>query len=94
VRIPGHYVKFIALLPGDKDDIAEGLHTSCQVGQVSVMAYVTSKTYHTHCPTYGYWFERFILGCHKRMGDMVVSDCALSIEIFKELLVDLEKENG
>jgi hypothetical protein len=78
VRIPGHYVKFIALLPGDKDDIAEGLHTSCQVGQVSVMAYVTSKTYHTHCPTYGYWFERFILvsqedGRHGGVGLCIVN---------------------
>jgi hypothetical protein len=46
------------------------------------VAYETLKTYKTHCPTYGYWFERFMLGCHKRMGDMVVSDHALLVEIF------------
>jgi hypothetical protein len=67
-------------------------HASCQVGKVSVMAYETSKTYETHCPTYGYWFERFMLGCHKRMGDMVVSDYALSVEIFRDMLDGLERE--
>jgi hypothetical protein len=67
-------------------------HSSSQVGKISVMAYEISKTYETHCPTYGYWFERFILGCHKRMGDMVVSDFALSVEIFRELLAGLEED--
>jgi hypothetical protein len=65
-------------------------HASCQVGLVSVMAYETSKTYQTSCQTYGYWFDRFILGCHKRMGDMVVSDYALSAEIFREILMEIE----
>jgi hypothetical protein len=54
------------------------------------MANETSKTYHTECLTYGYWFEQFMLGCHKRMGDMVVSDYAVSAEIFKELLAGLD----
>jgi hypothetical protein len=54
------------------------------------MAYKTSKTYHADCLTYGYWFERFMLGCHKRMGDMVVSDYAVLAEIFKELLAGLD----
>ena len=67
-------------------------HASCQVGRVSVMAYETSKVYQTHCPTYGYWFERFSLGCHKRMGDKVVSDYGLSIEIFNEIMESLELE--
>jgi hypothetical protein len=65
-------------------------HATCQVGRVSVMAYKTSKTYHMECPTYGYWFEPFMLECHKRMGDMVVSDYAVSAEIFKELLAGLD----
>jgi hypothetical protein len=91
---PGKWEKFIQFGTARKvrSVYSNMFHASCQVGQVSVMAYETSKTYHTHCPTYGYWFERFILGCHKRMGDLVVSDCALSVEIFRELLVDLEEE--
>jgi hypothetical protein len=67
-------------------------HASCRVGRISVMAYETSKVYQTDCPTYGYWFERFTLGCHKRMGDKVVSDYGLSIEIFNEILATLELE--
>jgi hypothetical protein len=36
--------------------------------------------------TYRYWFKRFMLGCHKQMGDMVaVSDYALSVEIFQDI---------
>jgi hypothetical protein len=91
---PGKWEKYIQFGTARKvrSVYSNMFHASSQVGQVSVMAYETSKTYHTHCPTYGYWFERFILGCHKRMGDMVVSDCALSIEIFGELLSDLEKD--
>jgi hypothetical protein len=67
-------------------------HSSCQVGRVSVMAYEISKTCETHCPRYRYWFERFMLGCHKRMGDMVVSDYAISVEIFQEMLAGLEED--
>jgi hypothetical protein len=59
---------------------------------VLVMAYETSKTYETHCSTYGYLFKRFMLGYHKRMGDMVVSDYALSVEIFRDMLDGLEGE--
>jgi hypothetical protein len=91
---PGKWEKYIQFKTARKDPSAYSnmFHASCQVGQLFMMVYETSKTYHTHRPTYGYWFERFILGCHKRMGDMVVSDCALSIRIFKKLLADLKKE--
>jgi hypothetical protein len=49
-------------------------HALQMMKEVSVMAFKTNKMYETSCSTYGYWFERFILGCHKRMGDIVVSD--------------------
>ena len=65
-------------------------HASKELVNVSAMAFESTKTYSTTCPTYGYWFERFILGVHKRMGDVVVSDFALSQSIFKELVHDLE----
>jgi hypothetical protein len=60
--------------------------------EATVMAYKTSKVYVTWCPTYGYWFERFILGCHKRMGDIVNSHYAISKEIYLELIDQLESD--
>ena len=67
-------------------------HASANVGRLAVMAYESTKSFHTTCETYGYWFERFILGCHKRMGDLVMSDYAVSIELLHELLRQLEED--
>jgi hypothetical protein len=67
-------------------------HASRLMKEVTVMAFETNKLYETSCPTYGYWFERFILGCHKRMGDIVVSDYALSKDIYLELMNQLEED--
>ena len=67
-------------------------HASNMMKEVSVMAFETNKLYETTCPTYGYWFERFILGCHKRMGDIVVSDYALSKALFMELIAQAEED--
>lgn len=64
-------------------------HASRELTQVAAMAYETAKTYATTCPTYGYWFEKFMLGCHKRMGDIVVSDFALAKDIYLELMDQL-----
>jgi hypothetical protein len=58
------------------------------------MAFERAKTYTTTCPTYGYWFERFILGCHKRMEAIVVTDFALLKELCHELLAQLEEDFG
>jgi hypothetical protein len=62
------------------------------------MAYESNKLHATSCPTYGYWFGRFILGCHKRMGDKVVQDYALlrniSIELIRNLEEDWEEAEG
>jgi hypothetical protein len=60
--------------------------------EATVMAHETSKTYVTRCPTYGYWFNRFILGCHKRMGDIVNYDYALFKEIYLELIDQSESD--
>ena len=32
------------------------------------------NTYATSCPVYSLWFERFMVGIHKRMGDEVRQD--------------------
>ena len=46
-------------------------HASQKLTSLFSMAYEATKTYATTCPTYGYWPERFILGVHKRTGDLV-----------------------
>jgi hypothetical protein len=45
--------------------------------QASVMAKDTRKLMVTKCPTYGEFFERFVKGMHKRMGEIVKPDRAL-----------------
>jgi hypothetical protein len=67
-------------------------HASKMMKEVTVMAFEINKLYETTCSTYGYWFERFILGCHKRMGDVVLSDYALSKELYLELMNHLEED--
>jgi hypothetical protein len=67
-------------------------HASHWGEALSVMAYETQKLITTPCPTYGYWYQRFSLGMHKRMGDVVRSDYAVTSLIVKELLEQLDSE--
>jgi hypothetical protein len=46
----------------------------------------------TKCPTYGLWFEKFMKGCHKCMGEIVKPDQALSTCILLEILLILDSE--
>jgi hypothetical protein len=57
-----------------------------------VMARDTRKLTVTTCPTYGEFFERFVKGLHKRMGEIVKPDRALSLEVLKEIMAKLEEE--
>ncbi len=52
----------------------------------------TSKLTQTSCPTYGEWYERFGLGLHKRMGDVVRQDRAISVEQMVALMEEFEKD--
>jgi hypothetical protein len=68
-------------------------HASAQHQRgMAVMAHNTSRIWVTECPSYGYWFERFMRGAHKRMGEEVRSDFALSIRVLHKILGHLEKE--
>jgi hypothetical protein len=67
-------------------------HASNQGESMAVMAYEQQKRFTTPCPTYGYWYQRFNLGLHKRMGDVVRSDLAVTSEIIKALLEVLNEE--
>jgi len=56
-------------------------HASHHVSSLVTMAKDIRKTSVTNSPTYGLWFERFMHGCHKRMGDVLKQDMAVSIEV-------------
>lgn len=61
-------------------------HASVEGQGAMTMAKDTMKLMVTTCPTYGDYFERFMRGMHKRMGDIVRPDRALSIPIMLELI--------
>jgi hypothetical protein len=61
---------------------------------LSVMAQNTTRIWVTTCLSYGYWFERFMRGVHKRMGEEVRSDFALSIKVLQRILGRLDKQWG
>jgi hypothetical protein len=67
-------------------------HSSVAGQDVVVMAKETRKLVATKCPTYSEFFERFNKGLHKRMGDVVRPDRALSLAILLEILKNLELE--
>jgi hypothetical protein len=59
---------------------------------MAVMAHNTAKIWVTDCSSYGYWFERFMRGLHKRMGEEVRSDYALSIRVMHKIMGHLEQD--
>ena len=54
------------------------------------MARDIKKTYATSCPTYGLWFERFMFGMHKRMGDEVHQDQAITLAVMHKFVEGLD----
>jgi hypothetical protein len=52
----------------------------------SVMMRGTTKLMTSTCPTNGEWFERFMLGFHKRVGGVSRPDLAVSIEVMLALM--------
>jgi hypothetical protein len=68
-------------------------HASAQHQKgMAVMAHNTLRIWVTECPLYGYWFKRFMRGVHKRVGEEVRSDFALSIRVLHKILGYLERE--
>ena len=67
-------------------------HASCNTLTTSVLARDIRKTYVTSCPAYSLWFERFMIGMHKRMGDEVRQDKAITLEVIHKLMEGLEEE--
>lgn len=69
-------------------------HASAEAQKGMVIAKETRKMAVTECITFGEFFERFIRGVHKRMGDIVKPDRALSLVLMHELMGQLEMEWG
>ena len=55
---------------------------------------VGGKNFYTKCPTQSFWFQKFNLGCLKRMGQIVKKDLAISIDILLHLLRVIKDDIG
>jgi hypothetical protein len=58
----------------------------------TVMVRDMMKSYVTNNPVKSQWYERFMLGMHKRMGDKVKQDEAISIEQMLALMDVFERD--
>ncbi len=67
-------------------------HSSIEGQGAMVMAKDTRKLQVTKCPTYTAFFERFCHGMHKRMGDIVRPERALSHDILRAIMEELERD--
>lgn len=91
---PGKYDKHVQFgtIRKFRSAFSNAYHSSAEGQNAMVMAKDTRKLMVTKCPTYGLWFEKFMRGCHKRMGEIVRPDRALSTAILLEILNLLEAE--
>lgn len=67
-------------------------HVSAEGSQGSVAVRGMTKLLESTSPSNALWFERFMEGMHKRMGDKSEPDLALSVELVLELLKRLREE--
>jgi hypothetical protein len=61
---------------------------------VSVFTGASKKMITTTCPSNGFWFDRFMVGYYKRVGQLLVQDLALSIEVVLAVQNYLEGQWG
>ena len=69
-----------------KSSFANMWRASIHGSDGAVMVRDTTKLFHSSCPTHGEWFERFNKGMHERMGDKVMQDLGVSIELMHALM--------
>jgi hypothetical protein len=62
------------------------------IGGVSTFALGSKKLLTTNCPSYGMWYDRFMVGFYKRVGELLVQDTAISIEILHAVQTNLEDD--
>jgi hypothetical protein len=67
-------------------------HTTCQALRLlAVRRDKGTRQNFSDSPTYSEWFERFNLGCHKRMGDNIRPDRAATIEVILAMQAHYER---
>ena len=54
------------------------------------MAKYLKITFITSCPTYGLWFERFVVGMHTRIEGEVHQDKFVTLDVVHRLVDELE----
>ena len=59
--------------------------------QTSVSVKGTTKLVSSDSPTNSEWFEKFMVGYHRRVGDVSKPDLAVSNEVMNALMVEFEK---
>ena len=58
----------------------------------SVGAYQRNKMWITKSITHQFWFNRFMEGVHKRVGEIKRQDAAVTIDVMKDIQIKLELE--
>jgi hypothetical protein len=64
------------------------------LGGVSVLTGGSRKLVTSKCPSNGFWFDRFMVGYYKRVGQLLVQDMAVSIEVMLAVQEYLEAQWG
>ncbi len=90
---PGKYDKNIqfSTMRKFRSAYSNAYHASVEGQNAMVMAR-DRKMLVTKCPSYGLWYERFMRGCHKCMGDIVKPDRAISSILLLEILKVIEQD--
>jgi hypothetical protein len=66
--------------------------SKAHLGGVSVLTGGSRKLITTNCPSNGFWFDRFMVGYYKRVGQLLVQDLAISIEVLLAVQQYLEEQ--
>ena len=67
-------------------------HASRKILTTGIMSRDLIKTYVTSCPAYCLWFKSFMIGMHKRMGNEVRQDQAITLKVLHMLVEILEQD--
>jgi hypothetical protein len=67
------------------------IHTTPSGTGLATLTDGNSSTHFTSSPTNTVWFRKFMSGFHNRLGDVIVQDQAISIDVLLELQLTLEQ---
>ena len=67
-------------------------YASTRTLKTSILARNVKNHYVSSYPMYSLWFERFMMGLHKRIRNIVRQDNAMTLNVIYRLVEDLEGE--